>query len=147
MTEALNALKTAVVDAAKADPDVAALCGVRVYEELPRDARGDAADVRTPFAYLSYFAWRDIEAGCGSLYAVTMRLNAVSTAFGRAEAREIAAALKAVFDRKPLALAGGHEITLFRAVAGGDVLSERDPKEAFVELRTELSDANGYSSP
>jgi hypothetical protein len=147
MNSAFNALKTAVIETAKADPAVAAICNGRVYEEVPRDDRGDASDARAPFVYLAGFNWRDVEAGCGPLYSVTIRLNSVSTKFGREQSRELAQALKAVFDRKTLALSGGHQMTLFRAIAGGDVQSDHDPKETYLELRTELSDANGYLTP
>lgn len=147
MNSPFNALKTAVIEAAKADPAISAICGARVYEEVPRDARGDPSDAQAPFVYLDHFAWRDIEAGCGPLYAVTLRLNAVATEFGRKQSRDLAEAIAVAFNRKTLPLAGGHAMTIFKAVAGGDVPAVSTVKECFVELRTELADANGYPLP
>lgn len=147
MSSPFIALKTAVIEAAKVDPAISAICGARVYEEVPRDARGDPSDAQTPYVYLDHFAWRDIEAGCGPLYAVVLRLNAVTTEFGRKRSDELADAIKDAFNRKTLRLSGGHAMTIFKAYQGGDVPAVSTVKECFVELRTELADANGYPLP
>lgn len=147
MTCAINALVGAVIETAKADLAIAALCGDRIYEELPRDPRGDAADVAAPYVYLSFVHWADIESSCGPIYAVTLQLRAVSTKFGRKECRDLMQAVTSAFNRKTLTLADGHEMTLFRATSGGDIPGDMSPKECFVDLRAEVSDAAAYVFP
>jgi hypothetical protein len=137
----LKALKIATVEALKADASVAA----KVYDEVPRDARGDPSDVSAPFIYLGPLGWRRIENGCNPIYDVTMRLYAVSTRFSREEVWSLHESMRAALDLKSFPLAGGHLMNPFRAMAGGDVISPLAPKECFLDLRTEVSDAVPYA--
>lgn len=140
----LKALKIALVEALKADAAVSAIVGAKVYDEVPRDQRGDPSDTAAPFIYLGPLGWRRLELGLGPGYDVALRLYAVSTYFGREQVWALHEAMRAALDLKALALAGGHLMTPFRAMAGGDVISPLAPKECFLDLRTELSDANPY---
>lgn len=140
----LKALKIATVEALKADAAVAAIVGAKIYDEVPRDNRGDPSDASAPFIYLGPLGWRRLELGCNPGYEVALRLYAVSTHFGREQVWALHEAMRAALDLKALTLAGGHLMTPFRAMAGGDVISPLSPKECFLDLRAELSDAAPY---
>jgi hypothetical protein len=138
-----NIYKAAVVEALKADAIVSEKVGSRVYDEIPRDDRGVASDARAPFVYLGVLSWRDIASGCGAVFDVSLRLFAVSSKFGRDESREIGAAIRAALHEKTLELPEGYSMTAVRAVAGGDMTATENPKEFYVDLRVELSEATG----
>jgi hypothetical protein len=140
----IKALKIATIEALKDDPGVAAIVGAKIYDEVPRDARGDASDASAPFVYLGPLGWRRLELGCNPGFEIAMRLYAVSTGFGREQVWALHEAMRAALDLKTLALSGGHVMTVFRTVAGGDVISPLSPKECFLDLKTELSDASPY---
>lgn len=140
-----KALKIATIEALKANASVAAIVGKKVYDEVPRDGRGDPSDAEAPYVYLGPLGWRRLELGCNPGYDVALRLYAVSTKFGREQVWDLHEAMRAALDLAELTLAGGHRMTPFRTMAGGDVISPLAPKECFLDLRTELSDATPYS--
>lgn len=140
----LKAFKIAVVEALKVDAGVAAIAGGKIYDEVPRDHRGEPTDANAPFVYLGPLGWRRLELGCNPGYDVALRLYAVSTKFGREQVWELHEAMRLALDLKTLTLAGGHGMTPLRATAGGDVISPLAPKECFLDLRAQLSDANPY---
>jgi hypothetical protein len=140
----LKAFKIAVVEALKVDAGVASIVGGKIYDEVPRDHRGEPTDANAPFVYLGPLGWRRLELGCNPGYDVALRLYAVSTKFGREEVWALHEAMRLAFDLKTLTLAGGHLMTPFRTMAGGDVIALPSPKECFLDLRTQLSDATPY---
>lgn len=140
----IKAFKIATIEALKADANVSAIVGAKVYDEVPRDHRGEPSDVGAPFVYLGPLGWRRLELGCNPGYDIALRIYAVSTKFGREQVWELHEAMRAALDLKALALSGGHVMTPFRAMAGGDVISPLAPKECFLDLRTQLSDATPY---
>jgi hypothetical protein len=140
----LKAFKIATMEALMQDVGVASIVGAKVFDEVPRDHRGEATDADAPFIYLGPLGWRRLELGCNPGYDIALRIYAVSTKFGREQVWELHEAIRLALDLKSLALAGGHAMTPIRAMAGGDVISLLTPKECFLDLRTQVSDATPY---
>lgn len=99
------------------------------------------------YVFLAGFNWRGKEAGCSPWFGVSLRFHAVSTRFAAGEARSLADAVRFALDRKEIAIAGGHTIDRFIAIAGGDVVGATEPHEVFVEFACELFDATPYPDP
>jgi hypothetical protein len=135
------ALKTATIEWLKADAALAALVGVKIYDEVPRDDRGDPSDAAAPYLFLGAMRWGDFEIGCNPGLDVVIELHAVSTKFGREECWQIAEAVRHALEWRELTLDGGHLMTPYRRRSGGDAISPLFPKQAYVALRTQLSEA------
>lgn len=138
-----NALKAAVIDFLKAAPAVKALVGVKVFDEVPRDARGDPQDAQAPYIYLGPCGLRRMnryEAAQDWTYA--LRLYCVSTSFNRDEAWAIAEAALAAFNplaTLPATLAPQDwSMTENRVVTMGDVIAPTAPKEVFLDLAGDI---------
>ncbi|MBY6242839.1 DUF3168 domain-containing protein [Methylosinus sp. Sm6] len=139
-----EALRVATVARLKANAAVAAIVGAKIYDEPPRDNRGDPSDANAPFVYLGALGWRRVELGCNPGYDVALRIYAVSTTFGRGQVWRLHEAMVAALDLAELTLEDGHAMTPYKAMAGGDVIAGLAPKECFLDLRTQLCDAAPY---
>ena len=100
-------LKKALYDRLRADPDVTALVGARIYDEVPR---GPGNDVRTTKPYISLGEDEVLadKAECLDGAEVTLTVHAWSAGPGDVEVKRITAAVKAAIDgaEDALALAG-----------------------------------------
>jgi len=95
------ALQKALVAALKADSDVAALVGARVYDQPPQKA------VR-PFVRIGGIEPRPLRSDCGTAATVTFGIEAHSrpTKSGRVEATKCAEAIVAAIDGAALTVTG-----------------------------------------
>ncbi|ATQ67735.1 MULTISPECIES: DUF3168 domain-containing protein [Methylosinus] len=137
-----EALRNAIIAALQGNADIAAIVEAKIYDEIPRDARGDPSDAIAPYIYLGVLEWRRAEIGCHRSYDVSLAIHAVSTGFGRADIWRLHDAIVPALDLAELTLAGGHAATPLRCTAGGDTPALAAPKEVTVLLQTLLSDAN-----
>lgn len=136
-----EALRVATIAHLKADAAVADIVAAKIYDEAPRDNRGHPSDAQAPFIYFGAIGWRRVELGCNRGYDTALRLYAVSTKFGRGQVWRLHEAMIAALDGAELTLQGGHVMTPYTTSAGGDVIGPLSPKECFLDLRTQLSDA------
>lgn len=128
--------KTALVEALKADAAVAAVLGGRIYDEAPRDNRGDAADlIASPWAYVGPIAASRVESDCGAEWMLRVRLYAASTAFGRREVWRAMNAMVAAIEGETLTLAApAVQTQQIWTMLGGDVVDPISPKLVYVDL-------------
>ncbi|TDX63999.1 uncharacterized protein DUF3168 [Methylosinus sp. sav-2] len=127
--------KTALIEALKADSGVAAILGARLYDEVPRDSRGNASDVASPYAYLGPIAASRVESGCGAGWLLRLRLYVASTAFGRREAWQAMNAMVAAIEGETFALAApAVQAQALYTLLGGDVVEPISPKLVYVDI-------------
>lgn len=146
MVSSQEALVAALLAALREDARLSAIVGGRIYDAVPRDARGEPSDAVAPYVYLGPVAWSRIEAGCGPLLQFGVRFYSVSTRFARAEVWAAHDAMRAALDWRELALADGHVLVALRAMAGGDVTNPLSPRECFLDLSAQVADANASPS-
>jgi len=131
-----TALVDALIVALKADADVAALVGARVFDDVPLRSP-------PPYLYVGPVAAVRLEGGCSNLIAVTVRIFAVSVDSGRAEAWAVLDAARAALNgqiltgpRFPSDLRMVEEVRVIRT---GDILSPITPKAVFLDVTATLS--------
>ena len=124
-----SALFTTALAVLKADPDVAAVCGDRVYDVPPPNAV-------LPYLYLGpgrVQAERSWE--CAPAWRFTFRLYVVSEAHGRLQAWDaIFAAVRALDRTNPTAPSGYHFPMEWEAAQGGDIIDPLKLKECFADV-------------
>jgi len=97
MKSPINQLQKAIVQTLKADADVVALIGGRIYDRVPEGAE---------FPYISFGAIesRSFMADCLDLAEITVQLDCWSRKAGFGELREIAEAVRQALHDKDLTL-------------------------------------------
>jgi hypothetical protein len=128
--------KSALVDFIKADAACAALLGARIYDEAPRDQRGDSSDLAaSPWAYLGPIAASRIESDCGPGWLLRLRIYTASTAAGRDEAWSAMDAICNAIEGSELTLsAPAFQAQKTYIILGGDVVDPISPKLVYVDV-------------
>lgn len=101
--DAAHELQVAIVNALKADPDVAALVGIRIFDVVPaKDGK-----ITAEFPYISFGPVQDLpeDADCIEASELVIQLDAWSRDPGFMEGRKIAKAIKKALDEQSLPLA------------------------------------------
>ncbi|WCK15404.1 DUF3168 domain-containing protein [Agrobacterium tumefaciens] len=101
--DAAHELQVAIVSALKADPDVASLVGIRIYDVVPaKDGK-----ITAEFPYISFGPVQDLpeDADCIEASELAIQLDAWSRDPGFMEGRQIAKAIKKALDEQRLPLA------------------------------------------
>ncbi|MCW2315312.1 hypothetical protein M2322_000846 [Rhodoblastus acidophilus] len=137
------ALVAAIRAKLKADAGVASLVKARVYDEVPRDARGNVStDIALPYVSIGPVGGSPYREDDAKGWTVRIRLYAASTDFGRAEAWGVIAAVTSALDGLgPAGLDLGADFTLCAPLletASGDVINPLAPKEAFADFETTI---------
>ncbi|NSL22022.1 DUF3168 domain-containing protein [Agrobacterium tumefaciens] len=101
--DAAHELQVAIVNALKADPDVAALVGNRIYDLVPT-ADGK---ITATFPYISFGPVQDLpeDTDCLEASELVIQLDTWSRDPGFMEGRKIAKAMKKALDDQSLSLA------------------------------------------
>jgi hypothetical protein len=129
-----TALLKAAVAALKDAAGVTDLVAERVYDDVPDERSGEQTP---PYIYIGPINRSRIETGCDPQWTMRMRVYAVSTAFGRLEAWDVANAVAEALEGKVLTLDQPfHCGDIVRAVQAGDVIDPSNPKATFVDIST-----------
>lgn len=128
------ALFDAITGILLADPTVSGIVGGKVFDEIPADEH----DARSPpWVYLGPVSRRRMEAGCGSMWAITLRLYAASTDFGRREAWALGSGIAAALEGQEPTLAAPYRLVeTLRCTQAGDVIAPPEPKAVYVDVTT-----------
>lgn len=133
------ALQNAIVAALVADPAVNALVKGKVYDEVPSDRQGAVP----PYLELGPVGSQRDELSGGPGWAVTLRLYAYSTGYGRRGAWDIARAAATVLEGANLELEAPHRALLpVEVIRTGDVIDPPNPKSVFLDVTTTVGSLN-----
>lgn len=136
MTTPELALWEAVRNRLLADADTAAICGDRIYDEVP------SAQADPPYLYLAAVNWTRVEGGCGRGHRVRMRLYCVTAEFGRIEAWSFARRVERAIDLfepdLPAPLRCSDAVTVVQC---GDVIGPLKTKEVFLDIGAQIDGA------
>ena len=141
---ALSDLKDAIVGGLRADPTIAGIVGQKVYDEVPRDQRGEPSDAEAPFIYIGPIGRRRLEYGDRPAWTVSARLYCVSSAVGRADCWDMADAVHAALDLQNFEMPNGNSHDRLKVIGDGDVIAPGAPKQVFLDLTTNLFSADLY---
>lgn len=134
------ALQAAVTGLLLADPDVSALVGGKIFDEIPAGAPTGQPKLTPPWIYLGPVSRRRLETGCGNTWTITMRLYAASTGFGRKEAWEIGSAAATALEGEQPDLAAPYSLVeVIRCLQGGDVIEPAQPKAVYLDITTTIT--------
>ena len=130
-----TALLKAVVATLKGAAGVSALVGARVYDDVPDD-RGNA-ERAAPYVYVGPINRSRIETGCDAQWNMRLRVYAISVAFGRLQAWDVANAASEALEGQLLTLDQPfHCGDIVRVVQAGDVIEPSNPKATFIDIAT-----------
>lgn len=131
-----TALLDAVTAALKADQSVTAVVNGAVLDEVP----ADRSPVKPPYVYVGPINSTPIDA-CATAWRLRMRLYAVSTAFGRRQAWDLAYAVRHALDGLELNLAAPLEaVDPIGVIQSGDVINPANPKTAFLDIEVTVQE-------
>jgi len=101
--DAAHELQVAIVNALKADPDVAALVGIRIFDVVP----AKEGKISAEFPYISFGPVQDLpeDADCIEASELVIQLDTWSRDPGFMEGRKIAKAIKKALAEQSLPLA------------------------------------------
>lgn len=130
-----TALRDTVMELLRASPALQAIIGDKVFDDVPSD--DEAAEL--PWICMGPISVRRMEMGCSPAWAITLRVLAESSEFGRDEAWFIArAAVRAIDGAEPPAELGFCDrITVQSA---GDVIDPGKIKTVFADVQCVLVD-------
>lgn len=140
MTGPEIALQAALVAALRADAAVAALVGTQVFDEVPADGALPAA---ARFLHFESMDSRRDPSGDGAcrprLFAITLRLAAVTPDFGAKSAWAIADAARACLDLQTPALAAPWRLNApLECIRALDVRGIARPKMVFLTIEAQV---------
>ena len=143
MSAALD-VRTALIALLQADSAVAQLVSTRVYDEVPRDDRGNpSTDLTSPWIYVGPIQQTRFEEGYAEAWTVRVRIYAASLAFGRTGAWELGDAIKTAVELKPLSLTDW-TVPLMRIVNMGDIPPPANPKQVFLDIDMQVISKTAY---